>query len=177
MTSNRSVTTNKIALNFSQQKKDPNAEQKKTAALEQCLREMESALSTGILPTLPQPGGTMPPHSKSVRICSHSTQMDITLLQKFDSLLNLPPTYNDTPAKASSSPMADVGRWICSLVSPLLQVDIGGVGRRPLWSNIFYSPTSSELAILSATTYFAPPNPNHMNKHPNNNRGHGSHCQ
>jgi hypothetical protein len=111
MTSNRSVTTKKFALNFSQQKKDLNAEQKETAALEQCLREMESALSAGILPTLPQPGGTMPPHSKSIRFFGHSTQTDITLSQKFDSLSNLPPTHNDTPAKASSSTMADVGRW------------------------------------------------------------------
>ncbi len=111
MTLNQSVTTKKFAINFSQQKKDLNAERKKTAALEQRLREMESALSAGILPTLPQPGGTMPPHSKSVRIFGHSTQKDITLSQKFDSLLNLPLTYNDTPAKASSSPMADVGRW------------------------------------------------------------------
>jgi hypothetical protein len=53
MTSNQSVTMKKFALNFSQQKKDLNAEQKKTAALEQRLREMESALSAGILPMLP----------------------------------------------------------------------------------------------------------------------------
>jgi hypothetical protein len=111
MTSNQSVTTEKFALNFSQQKKDLNAERKKTAALEQCLREMESALSAGILPMLPQPGGTMPPHSKSVLIFGHSTQTDITLSQKFDSPLNLPPPHNNTPAKASSSPMADVGMW------------------------------------------------------------------
>ncbi len=38
----------KFASNFSQQKKDLNAEWKKTAALEQGLREMESALSAGI---------------------------------------------------------------------------------------------------------------------------------
>ncbi len=99
-----------FALDFSKQKKDLNAEQKKTAALEQHLREMESALSAGIPPLLPQPGDTIPPHSKSVSIFSHSTQTYITLSQKFDSLLNLPPTHNDTPAKASSSPMADVGR-------------------------------------------------------------------
>jgi len=111
MTSNQSVTTKKFALNFSQQKKDLNAEQKKTAALEQHLREMESSPSIGILPMLPQPGGTMPPHGKFICIFGHSTQTDITLSQKFDSLLNLPPTHNDTPAKVSSSPMADVGRW------------------------------------------------------------------
>ena len=111
MTSNQSVTTKKFALNFSQQKKDLNAERKKTAALEQCLREMESALFAGILPMLLQPGDTMPLHSKFIRIFDHSTQTDITLSQKFDSLLNLPPTHNDTPPKANSSPMVDVGRW------------------------------------------------------------------
>ncbi len=111
MTSNWSVTTKQFALNFSLQKKDLNAEWKKTAALEQRLREMESALSAGILPMLLQPGGTMPPHSKSIRMFGHSTQTDITLSKTFDSLSNLPPTNNDTPAKASSSPMADVGRW------------------------------------------------------------------
>ncbi len=26
-------------------------------------------------------------------------------------------------------------------------------------------------------SYFAPPDPNHVNEHPNNNQGHGSHCQ
>ncbi len=40
MTSNRSVTMKKYALYFSQQKKDLNEEQKKTAALKQRLREM-----------------------------------------------------------------------------------------------------------------------------------------
>ncbi len=73
MTSNQSVTTKKFALDFSQQKKDLNAEGKKIAALEQRLRVMESVLSKGILPTLPQPGDTIPPHSKSVSIFGHPT--------------------------------------------------------------------------------------------------------
>ncbi len=44
MTSNRSVTTKKFAMDFSQQKRDLHAEQKKTVALEQHLNDMESAL-------------------------------------------------------------------------------------------------------------------------------------
>jgi hypothetical protein len=39
MTSTQSVTTKKFAMDFSQQKRDLNAEQKKTAAPEQCLKE------------------------------------------------------------------------------------------------------------------------------------------
>jgi hypothetical protein len=111
MTSNRSVTTKKYALLFSQQKKDLNEERKKTAALEQRLREMESALSSGIPPVFPHSANPLPPPSKSVRISGHFTQSDTTLSQKFDSLLNLPPTHGDTPAESSSSPMDDVGRW------------------------------------------------------------------
>jgi hypothetical protein len=47
MTSTQSVTMKKFAMDFSQQKRDLNAEQKKTAALEQRLKEMESALTAG----------------------------------------------------------------------------------------------------------------------------------
>jgi hypothetical protein len=60
MTSNHSVTTKKYALHFSQQKKDFNEEQKKTAALEQCLREMESTLLSGICPMLPHLANSFP---------------------------------------------------------------------------------------------------------------------
>jgi hypothetical protein len=111
MTSNRSVTTKKYALHFSQQKKDLNEEQKKTAALEQGLREMESALSSGIPPVFPHSANPLPPTSKLVRISVHFTQFDTTLSLKIDSLLNLPPTQGDTPAESSSSPIDDVGRW------------------------------------------------------------------
>jgi hypothetical protein len=51
VTLTQSVTTKKFAMDFSQQKRDFNAEQKKTAALEQCLKEMESALTAGKIPT------------------------------------------------------------------------------------------------------------------------------
>ncbi len=54
MTLTQSVTAKKFAMDFSQQKRDFNAEQKKTAALEQCLKEMESALTHHHIPnTLP----------------------------------------------------------------------------------------------------------------------------
>ena len=56
MTPTQSITTNKFAMDFGQQKRDLNAEQKKTAALEQCLKEMESALTARKIPT--------PPHTK-----------------------------------------------------------------------------------------------------------------
>jgi hypothetical protein len=58
-----------------------------------------------------QPNDTIPPQNKSVSIFGFSAKTDITLSQKFDSQLNLPPIHNDTPAKASSSSMADVVRW------------------------------------------------------------------
>ena len=111
MTSNRSVTTKKYALHFSQQKKDLNEEQKKTAALEQHLREMESALLSGIPPMFPHPANPFPSFNKSVHISSIPTQSDTTFSQKFDSSLNLPPNHGSTPAESSSSPMADLGRW------------------------------------------------------------------
>ena len=111
MTSNRSVTTKKYALHFSQQKKDLNEEQKKTVALEQRLREIESTLSTGISPVFPHSTDPLPPTSKSVHISDRFTQFDKTLSQKFDSLLNLPPTHGDTLAEASGNSMDDVGRW------------------------------------------------------------------
>jgi hypothetical protein len=110
MTSNRSVTKKKYALHFSQQKKDFNEEQKKTAALEQRLREMESALSTGINQIVPH-FVPLPLTSKSVRISDHFAQSDMTLSQKNDSLLNLPPTHGNTPAESSGNSMDDVGRW------------------------------------------------------------------
>jgi hypothetical protein len=98
-------------MDFSQQKRDLNAEQKKTAALEQRLKEMESSLTAGKIST--------PPHTKHpalsqttiVSISVPPTASHATLAQKIDTQLNLPPTHEDTPTKMSSSPMADVGRW------------------------------------------------------------------
>ncbi len=111
MTSTRSVTTKKFAMDFSQQKRDLNAEQKKTAALEQCLKKMESALTAGKIPTPPHTKHPALSQTKIVRISVPSTASHATLAQKFDTQLNLPPTHEDTPAKMSSSPIADVGRW------------------------------------------------------------------
>jgi hypothetical protein len=103
MTLNQSVTTMKFAVDFSQQKK--------TAVLEQCLKDMESALTAGIIPTPPHTKNPILSQNKIVSISIPSTTRDATLAQKFDSQLNLPPTHEDTPANTSSSPMADVGRW------------------------------------------------------------------
>jgi hypothetical protein len=50
MTLTRSVTTKKFDMDLSQNKKDLNVEQKKTALLEQHLQEMESILAAGIIP-------------------------------------------------------------------------------------------------------------------------------
>jgi hypothetical protein len=111
ITFNCSVTTKKYALHFSQQKKDLNEKQKKTAALEQHLREMESALLSGIPPMFPHHANPFPSFNKSVRISGIPTQSDTTFSQKFDSSLNLPPNHGGTPAESSSSPMADLGRW------------------------------------------------------------------
>ena len=72
---------------------------------------MESALSSGIPPMFPHPAISFPFPNKSVCISGLPTQSDTTLLQKFDSLLNLPPNHGDTPAESSSSSMADVGKW------------------------------------------------------------------
>jgi hypothetical protein len=111
ITLNGSVTTQKFAMDFSQQKWDLSAEQKKTAALEQCLKEMESALTAGIIPTPPHTKNPILSQNKMFSISIPSTTRDTTLAQKFDSQLNLPPTHEDTPAKMSSSLMADVGSW------------------------------------------------------------------
>jgi hypothetical protein len=101
----------KFALDFSQQKRDFNAEQKKTVALDQRLKDMESALTAGIIPTPPHTKNHILSQNKFVSISTPSTTRDATLTQKFDSQLNLPPTHEDTPVNRSSSPMADVGRW------------------------------------------------------------------
>jgi hypothetical protein len=112
MTLTQSVTMKKFAMDFSQQKRDLNVEQKKTAALEQCLRETESALTAGKIPTPPHTKYPALSHNKTVSISVSSiTASHASLAQKFDTQLNLPPTHEETPAKMSSSPMADVGRW------------------------------------------------------------------
>jgi len=111
MTSTQSFTTKKFAMDFSQQKRDLNAEQKKTAALEQRLKEMESALNAGKIPTPPHTEHPFLSQTKTVSISDPSTASHATLAQKFDTQLKLPPTHEDTPAKMSSSPMADAGRW------------------------------------------------------------------
>jgi hypothetical protein len=107
----RSVTMKKFAMDFSQQKRDLNAEQKKTVALEQRLKEMESALTAGKIPTPPHIEHPALSQTKLVSISVPSTASHATLAHKFDTHLNVPPTYEATLAKMSSSPMADVGWW------------------------------------------------------------------
>jgi hypothetical protein len=111
MTLNQSVTTKNFAMDFSQQKRDLNAEQKKTAALKQCLKDMESALTAGKISTPPHTKNPIPSQNKIVSISVPSTASNATLAQNFDSQLNLPLTHEDTRAKMSSSSMADVVRW------------------------------------------------------------------
>ena len=107
----QSVTMKKFAMDFSQQKRDLNAEQKKTVALEQRLKEMGSALTAGKIPTPPHTKNPILSQNKIVSISVPSTASHATLAKNFDSQLNLPLTHEDTPAKMNSSPMADVGRW------------------------------------------------------------------
>jgi hypothetical protein len=103
-------------MDFSQNNKDLNAEQKKTAILEQRLREMESAMAARMTPkplilesnikSLPSSAPT-----GSARIYTPSVHQDANLVQKFDAQLNLPPTPSNKPAKESSATMDEVGRW------------------------------------------------------------------
>ncbi len=116
MTLTQSVTMKKFAMDFGQNKKDLNAERKKTAILEQRLREMESAMAARMTPkplilesnikSLPFSAPTV-----SARIYTPSVHQDTNLVQKFDAQLNLPPTPSDKPAKESSGTMDEVGRW------------------------------------------------------------------
>jgi hypothetical protein len=99
MTLNQSITMKKVAMDFIQQKRDLNAEQKKTIALEQHLKEMESALTAGKIPTPLHTEHPALSQNKTVSIFVPSTASHATLAQKFDTQLNLPPTHEDTPAK------------------------------------------------------------------------------
>ncbi len=78
MTSNCCITTNKFALDFSQQKKDLNVERKRTAAFEQRLREMKSALSTG--------GFSMPLQPNDMSLPKANSSAFLVFLQKRISL-------------------------------------------------------------------------------------------
>ena len=115
MTSTWSVTTKKFAMDFSQNKKDLNPEQKKTALLEQRLREMEYAMAAGIPPTKPLTLKTslvlLSPPAKTVNISTTNQNANPTKILNYQA--NLPPIYSDKPAKAkeSSTTMDEVGRW------------------------------------------------------------------
>jgi hypothetical protein len=181
-------------MDFSQKKRDLNAEQKKTAALEQHLKEMESALTAGKIPTPPHSDHPALSLTKIVSISVPSTASHATLAQKFDTKLNLPPTHEDTPAKMSSSPMADVGRWnyIYSCVPPIAS---GYRGSRKNATLEEYVPQTNQLdnrnalckinSNIGRTTlvannlksYFVPIYPNYVSKDPNGSRGQESHGQ
>jgi hypothetical protein len=88
------------------------------------------------------------------------THQGANLAQKFDSQLNIPTIPNDISAKMSRVTKDDwVGGNKISLASPLLQVNIGGVGRTPLWRILCQRPTNFtfEIHIQTATTTLAGP--------------------
>jgi hypothetical protein len=103
-------------MDFSQNKKDLNAERKKTALLEQCLRELESAMAAGMPPKalIPESNLESFPSSAptgSIIISTPSEHQDANLVQKFGAQLNLHPTPSNKPAKKSSTTTDEVGRW------------------------------------------------------------------
>ncbi len=158
MSSTQSVTTKKFATDFSQQKRDLNAEQKKSAALEQCLKEMESALTAGYNPhTTHRIPNILPSHKIKLSAFLFPPQQATPLLHR-----NLIPSWTNPPPmktlllKWAAVPwLMWVGGIKSTLVSPLLQVDIGGVGRTPLGRNLYHQPTSLKTgthhALLIAT--------------------------
>ncbi len=90
-------------MDFSQHKKYLNAEHKKTALLEQCLREMESALVTRTIPNpLTFTYLLSLAKAKSINITTLATNQDTNLAKKYDSQSNLPTTADDISAKVSS---------------------------------------------------------------------------
>jgi hypothetical protein len=119
-TSARSVTTKKYAMNFKQQKTDLNAERKKNVLLEQRLREMEAALATGGISSIPKriqsiptvdsaPSESTP--EKTITISTPAVSQALVLAQETITQLILPPPYSDNSATAGSTTMSVVGRW------------------------------------------------------------------
>jgi hypothetical protein len=114
-TSTRLVTTKKYALNFKQQKSDLNAKRKKNALLEQCLREMESALAIGGISLIPNKNklitmdGETP--TRSITITTPVDNQAHILAEKTVTQLILPPAPSNNSATAGSAIMSVVGRW------------------------------------------------------------------
>jgi hypothetical protein len=108
----RSVTTKKIAMNFKQQKTGLNAERKKNAQFEQCLRKMEAALAAGYIrkppPTIKP---TYPNANKTVSMAAPPSMQKINLATPTIINTDLPPTPGDHSANESSHIMDEVGRW------------------------------------------------------------------
>ncbi len=95
MTSTPSITTKKFAMDFSQNKKDLNAEWKKTAILEQQLRKMESAIAAGTTtkPEILESTIKSLPSSAiagSVIITTPSTHQDANLAKKLNAIKSTP---------------------------------------------------------------------------------------
>jgi hypothetical protein len=161
-----SVTTKKFVMNFSQNKKNLNAERKKTALLDQRIKEMESALAARIIRVGSKknrvtsndnimvlndvPHKTfdclLPPNAKQKSV-NISTPWRIAILRKkmLHSWTYPPPPVTNLPRRAALLRMRWVGGITCLPESPLLQVEIEGVGRTPLWRIIH--PTNLTLAI------------------------------
>ncbi len=108
----RSVTTKKIAMNFKQQKTDLNAERKKNAQLEQCLRKMEAALAAWYIrkppPTIKP---TYPNANKTVNMTAPPSIQETNLATPTIINTDLPPTLGNHSANESSHTMDEVGRW------------------------------------------------------------------
>jgi hypothetical protein len=107
-----SVTTKKFAMNFKQQKTDLNAERKKSAQLEQRLREIEASLATGYIreppPTIKP---TYPNTNKTVSMAAPPSIQDTNLATPRIINTDLPPTPGDHSANESSHTTDEVGRW------------------------------------------------------------------
>jgi len=116
----RSVTMKKYAMNFKQQKTDLNVERKKNALLEQRLREMEAALATGGMPSIPKRIRLIPTMDsaitaatpeKTITITTPTVSQALVLTEETITQLILPPPYSDNSAKAGSTTMSAAGRW------------------------------------------------------------------
>jgi hypothetical protein len=173
---------------FQSAKEGPQCGAKKDCSPRAMPKEMESALTAGKIPTPPHTKHSALSQTKIFSISIPSTASHATYAQKFNTHLNLPPTHEDTPAKMSSSPMADVGTWnlIYYCVPPIAS---GYRGSRKNATREEYFPPTNQLKNRNAPckinsnigrttrvatnlkSYFFPFDPSYMNKDPNGNWG------
>ncbi len=151
MTLTWSVITKKFAMDFSQQKRDLNVEWTKTAAQEQCLKEMESALTAGHSLHHHMPN-ILPSHKLKLSAFLFPLQLAMPVLQRnlIPSWTNPPPIKTLLPKWAAVPWLMLVGGIKFTLMSSLLQVDVGGVGRTPLGRILYHQPTSSKTGTHHA---------------------------